>query len=117
MLQHLEVHGVHCLGVAGVEVVKLLLVLQHAGVGIAELGLVKGFAELLPCLLHLLVYFVLVLRHLLFYEHVGAVTLLGVAIINEWVVESVHVTGCLPYCGVHEYGGVYADDVVVQQYH
>ena len=116
-LKLLQVGPLHGAGVSLVQRVALLLVLHHAGVGLAELLLVEGVAEALACLGHLLLYLFVVLCYLVLNQVVGAVALLRVAVVYQRVVESVHVAAGLPYRGVHEYGGVYAHDVVVEQHH
>ena len=97
--------------------VTLLLVLQHAGIGRAELGLIECFAEALACLLLLLFNLLLVLGYLVLDEHVGAVTLLGVAVVYQRVIECIHVSTGLPGSGVHEDGGIQPHDIVVQLHH
>ena len=74
------------------QVVELLLVLQHARICLAELSLIEGIAELFLCLLYLFGNLVLIFRHLLLDEHVSAISLLGIPVVNEWVVECVNVT-------------------------
>ena len=97
--------------------VALLLEFEHASVGGAELGLVEGVAEALRSLGNLLVDLLVVLRHLVLDEDVGAITLLAVAVVDERVVERIHVSAGLPRGGVHEDGGIDADDVLVEQHH
>ena len=97
--------------------VALLLVLQDAGVGRAELLFVEGVAIFLGSLGHFLGDFLVILGYLVLDEHVRAVALLRVAVVDEGVVEGVHVSAGLPDGGVHEDGGVDAHDVLVQQHH
>ena len=99
------------------ESVALLLCLLHALAGGEILCFVKRVAEALACLSHLFLYLLVVLCYLVLYQHVCAVALLRVAVVDERVVESVHVSACLPYRWVHENGGVDAHDVLVQQHH
>ncbi len=117
LLQLVQVIGIHRLLETLVQGVALLLELDDATVGGAELSLVEGFAETLGSLGYLLVNLLVVLRHLILDEHIGAVALLGVAVVDEGVVEGVHVAAGLPCCGVHEDGSVDADDILVQQHH
>ena len=109
--------GIHGLGIAFVQGVALGLVLQHAGVGRAELGFIEGVAILLGSLGHFLVDFLVVLGYLVLDEHVGAVALLRVAVVDEGVVEGIHMSAGLPDGGVHEDGRVDAHDVLVEQHH
>ena len=97
--------------------VALLLMLEHTGIGSTEFLLIKGVAELLGGLGNLLVYLLLVLGYLVFDEHVGTITLLGVAVIDKWVVERIDVAGSLPHGRVHEDGSVDTYDIVVHQHH
>ena len=99
------------------EVIALLHVLEHTGVGGAELGLVKVGAELLGSLGHLLVYLLVVLGDLVFYQIVGTIAFLAVAIVDERIVESVDMTRSLPHGGVHEDGCIDTHDIAVEQHH
>ncbi len=120
LLEAVEVDAARCvhgLLVAVVEVVELSLVLEHTLVGGAELCSVELVAEALAGLFYLLLNLILVLAHLLFDEDIGTIALLRVAIVDEGVVEGVHVSAGLPSGGVHEDSGVDAHDVLVQQHH
>ena len=64
------------------EFVALLLILEHAGIGLAEHRLVKLVAKTLSSLLTLLVHLLLDLGDLVLDEHVGAVALLAVAVVD-----------------------------------
>ena len=86
------------------ESVALLLVLDYASVGSAELSLVEALAEALASLGNLLLNLLVVLCNLVFDENVGTVALLRVAVVDERVVESVYVSACLPDSRVHEDG-------------
>ena len=97
--------------------IALLLVLQHACIGGTELCFVESLAVLLGGLLHLFVNLLVVLCQLVLYQHVGAVALLAVLVVNQGIVEGVHVSAGLPYGGVHENGGIDTHDVLVEQYH
>ena len=99
------------------ERIAFLLVLEHAWVGLTELGLVEAVAKTLGGLLHLFVDFLLILGNLVLDEHIGTIALLRVAVVDEGVVEGVDVSAGLPHHGVHEDGGVDADNVVVEQHH
>ena len=102
---------------AAVQVVVFLLVLDDTGIGGAELRLVEGVAILFLGLLDLLLNLVLILCHLLLDEYVGAIALLGVAVVDEGIVEGIDVSAGLPRGGVHEDSGVDAHDILVQEHH
>ena len=99
------------------QFVTPLLVVEHAGIGLAEHRLVELVTEALGSLLAFLVDLLLDLGDLVLDEHVGAVALLAVAVVNQGVVERVHMARSLPDGGVHEDGAVDAHDVLVQQGH
>ncbi len=99
------------------ELLTLLDVLCHAGIGLAIECFVERFAESLGGFGHLFLDLVVDLGYLLFDEHVGAIALLGVAVVDQRIVECVDVAGSLPDGGVHEYGGVDSDDVLVEESH
>ena len=117
LLELFKVGTLHGLGVAGVKFVTLLLMLEDAGIGLAELLLVEGVTKLLGGFLHLLVDLLLVFGDLILDEHIGTIAFLRVAVVDERVVESVDVTAGLPYGRVHEDGGVNAHDIVVKKHH
>ena len=109
--------SVHYLLEAVMQVVILLLILEDTLVRCTELCFVEAVAETLLSLFYLLLNLILVLRHLLFDEHVGTIALLRVTVVDEWVVEGIHVSACFPSGGVHEDGCVDAHDVLVQEHH
>ena len=109
--------GVHGVGIALVQGVALLLVFQHAGVGSTELCLIEGIAKTLGSLGHFLVYLFVILGYLVFDEYVGTIAFLGVAVVDEGVIECVHMSAGFPYRGVHEDGRVNTHDVLVEQHH
>ena len=78
---------------------------------------VEGVAETFVCFVALLVDFFLNLGNVVFDENVSPVTLFGVFVVNQGVVEGVDVAGCLPDAGVHKDGGVDADDVLMVLHH
>ena len=117
LLQFVEIHLVHRCCVALVQRVALLLVLNHAGVGLAEFLLVESLAEAFLGLVNLFLYLFLVFSNLVFNQHIGTIALFRVAVVNQRVVESVHVSAGLPYRRVHEDGRVDAHDVLVEQHH
>ncbi len=117
LLEFLEVVGVHGVAEALVQGVALLLVFQHAGVGGAELLFVEGLAEAFARLGYFLFDFLLILGNLVLDEHVGAVALFRVAVVDQRVVEGVDVSRRFPDGGVHEDGRVDAHDVLVEQHH
>ena len=114
LLQSLEVGTLHSLGIAGVEGIALVLGLLHSLTRFHILFLVEGIAKTFACLGNLLLDFLVILGNLVFDEHVGAIALLRVAVVNQRVVECIHMSTCLPDGGVHEDSRVDAHDVLVQ---
>ena len=104
-------------GIALMDLVDFLLVLKHAGVGGDKLLAVEVLSEAFVGFLALLLYFLLDLGYVVFYEHVGAVAFLAVFVVDEGVVEGVHVSAGLPDARVHEDGAVYAHNVLVHLHH
>ena len=76
LLQHLQVRTLHSLSIAGMEIIKLLLVLQNARISCTELSLIKAIAETLLSLGNLLGNLLLILSHVILDEHIGTITLL-----------------------------------------
>ena len=95
----------------------LRCVLKHPGVGLTEHCLVKRFAETLGSLCYLFLDLILDLGYLLLDEHIGAVTLLGILVVNQRIVERIHMTGSLPYGRVHKDRRVNAHDILVKESH
>ncbi len=82
-----------------------------------ELLAVESLAEALGGFCGLFIDFFVELGKMVFDEHVGAVALLGVAVVDQRVVESVDMARCFPDCGVHEYRRIDAHDILVEQSH
>ena len=57
------------------------------------------------------------LKQIILDEHIGTIALLRVAVVDEGIIESIHVTRSLPYRRVHENGRVDTHDVLVQHRH
>ena len=93
------------------------LVFQHTTVGTAELSLIESLTKTLGSFGHFFVYLVIVLGKLVLYQHIGTITFLGIAVVNQRVIESVHVSAGFPDSGVHKDSRVDADNIFVQQYH
>ena len=109
--------SIHHLLVALMKSIALLLSLTNTLRSLAILGLVEAVAKTLTGFLHLLLNLVVVLGNLLLDEHIRTITLFGVAVVNEGIVERIHMAGGLPCCGMHEDGGIDAHDVLVKQHH
>ncbi len=99
------------------ERVTFLCQLYHAAVGAAKLLLVETFAEAFLGLGNLFVNLCVKLGKFLLDEHIGAVALFRVAVVDQRVVECVYVTRRFPYRGVHEDSRVDTYDVFVEQCH
>jgi len=82
---------VHSQREAFVQGIAFGLVFEHASVCGAELGFVEGFAEAFCGFGYLFCDFIIDFCNLVFDEHVGAVALLAVAVVDEGVVEGVDV--------------------------
>ncbi len=112
-----QVVFVHGLGVAGVYLVALGLVFEHAGVRLAEHGFVEACAEPLGGFLHFFFNLFIVFGHEVLDEHIGAVAFLAVSVVDERVVEGIDMPRSLPGGGVHEDGRVDAHHVFVEHGH
>ena len=95
----------------------MLLMLHHAGVRLAEHGLVETVTKTFSGFLYFLVDFVFYLCQLLLDKYVGTITFFAVAVINQWVIERIYVTGSFPCCRVHEDSGIDTDNILMQQRH
>ena len=91
--QPLQVVGIQRLRHAGANLVHLLPVAQHVGIGGTELLLVEALAELAAAFLDLLGYLLLQFCDVVLDKHVGTVTLLGVLVVDKRVIEGTHMAG------------------------
>ena len=117
LFEFIEVVVVHGLLVALVQGIKVLLVLEYARVRLTEHSLIKTLAETFGGFLDFLVDLLLYLAELIFDEYVGAVTFLGVTVVDERIIESIYVTGGFPGRRMHEDSRVDTYYVVVEQGH
>ena len=85
--------------------------------GLAVLGLVESLTETLAGLLDLLLDLLVLLGDPILDQHVGAVALLRIAVVDQRIVEGRHVARSLPRLGVHEDGGIESHDILVQLDH
>ena len=92
LFQLVEIVGVHGFRVTLVQLVAFGLMLKHAAVSLAELRLVESIAETLCGFRHFLVDLLIKLGDLILYQHIGAVTLLAVAIVDQRIVEGIDVS-------------------------
>ena len=92
-------------------------VLLDALVGSFEHVLVERVTEALAGFLYLFGNLVVVLGNLVLDEDIRAVAFLGIAVVNQRIVEGVHVSRSLPSGRVHKDSGIDADDVLMQQRH
>ena len=97
--------------------VALGLLFEHAGICRTELGLVESLTEALGSLGHLLVDLLVILGDLIFDQHIRAVALLAVTVVDKRIIKGIDVTGRLPNCRMHKDGAVETDDVLMQQHH
>ena len=88
--------------------------LFDALVGGFEHLFVKALTETFACFLYFLGDFLVVFSDLIFDQNVCAITLLGVAVVDQRIIERVHVTGGFPGRRVHEDSGIDTDDVLMQ---
>ena len=87
LLQFGQVVVIHRLLVTCMQLVTLLLILEHTRVGLAEHRLIELVAEAFGGFLYLLVHLLLDLGDLVLDEHIGAIAFLAVSVINQRVVE------------------------------
>ena len=99
------------------QCVALLLGFLHALAGLHIFCLVERVTETLASLLNLFLNLLVVFGNLVLNQHVGTIALLTVAVVDEGIVESIHVARGLPDGGVHKNGAVNTHDILVQQNH
>ena len=96
LLQLIEIRSLHGSRIAGMQIITLLLGFLHTLTGLQILSLIEAVAE---------------------DQHVSTITLLRVAVVDQGIVESIHMSRSLPYRRVHKDGAVDAHDVLVQHRH
>ena len=72
------------------NLVPFSLMLQHTRIGLAELRLVESLTKLLRGLSHLLIDLLLDLTQVILDQHIRTITFLRVAVINQGIVEGIH---------------------------
>ena len=117
LLQLGQVGTLHGGGKALVQCVALLLDFGHARRCCEVLLFVERIAESLAGFFHFLLDFLVVFRHLILNEHVGAIAFFRVAVVNQRVVERIDMARGLPNRRMHENGRVETHDVLVEQDH
>ena len=76
--------------------------------------IVEGFTKSFGGLFNLLLDFVLHFSYSILYQHISAVTLLGVLVVDHGIIEGIYVAGCFPCGGVHKDRRVEAHNVIMQ---
>ena len=117
LLQGLEIGVFEGLAQSLLGIVDLGLDAGHVGVGFFELNFVKAFTPFGAAFVNLLLDFGFLLGDGFFDQNIGAVAFFGIFVINQRVVEGVHVAGGFPNGGVHKNRGVQADNVIVELDH
>ena len=99
------------------DLVPFSLVLENTRVCLTEFCLIESVAKLLGRFGYLLIDFLLDLSQVILDQHVGTVSFLRILVIDQRVVERVHMARSFPDRRMHEDRGVDTDNVLVQQRH
>ena len=99
------------------DLVPLGFLAEDVGVCGAELSLVKRFSKAFFTLCNLLFYLLLNLAQVVLYKDIGTISFLGILIVDKGIVEGSYMAGGLPDAGMHEYGGVYTHDILIETCH
>ena len=89
-------------------------VLDHARIRLAEKFFVETFSETFARFLHLFLDLLILFGEEILEQHIGTVTFLRVAVVDQRIVECAHMARSLPGFGVHEDGRIDAYDVLVE---
>ena len=92
-------------------------VLQHARIGALKLRCVKGIAKALGRLFNFFLGFLLYLGTIVFYQHICTEAFFRIFIVYQRVIEGIYVAGGFPDGRVHQDGGVYPYDILVELHH
>ena len=84
--------------------VALGLVFQHTSIRAAELSFVKGISKTFSGFGHFLVYLVIILGKLVFYQNISTIAFLGITVINQRVIERIHMSTGFPDSRMHKDG-------------
>ena len=102
LTEFVQIIIVQSLGKTFMQGITFGLVFQHTTVGTAELSLIESLTKTLGSFGHFFVYLVIVLSKLVLYQHIGTITFLGIAVVNQRVIESIYVSAGFPDGGVHK---------------
>ena len=91
--------------------------LQNTTVGATKLSLIKSITESLGSLGHFFVYLLVIFGKLVFNQHIGTITFFRIAVVNQRIIECVHMSGSLPNSRMHKNSRINTYDVLVQQHH
>src|SRR5699024_1174705 len=91
--------------------------LQNTTVRATELSLIKRITESHGSLGHFFVYLLVNLDKLFFNQHIGTITFFRIAVVNQRIIERVHMSGSLPNSKMHKNSRINSYDVLVQQHH
>ena len=97
--------------------ITFFLIFLHFGRCGTILSFIERITKTLASLCHLLFNLLIIFGNLVLDKHIRTITLLAVSVVNKRIIESIHVTTGLPDGGMHKNTRIYADDVVMKQYH
>ena len=107
----------HSFGISCMECIAFCTCFCHSWRSLQIFCLVETVTKAFSCFCHFLLNLLVVLCYLVFNEHICTITLLGIAVIDEWVVECIHVSGSFPDGRVHKDSGVDSHDILVHEHH
>ena len=90
---------------------------QYTCVSAAELSFIECITEFLCSFCNFLIDLFVVFSNLVFNQHIGTITFLRVAVIDQRIVERIHVSRSLPDSRMHEDSRINTYDIFMQQYH
>ncbi len=95
----------------------LVLVAHHARVGAQVLLLIEALAKSLFSLFDFLLYLLSNLLYMVLDQHIRAVALLTVFVVDQRIIKSIHVTRSLPSRWVHENRRINTNNIFVHLHH
>ena len=54
---------------------------------------------------------------MILYQHIGPISFLGIFIVNQGIIEGIHMAGGFPCGGMHKNSSVDPNDILIELYH
>ena len=100
-----------------IDAINLGLIFHHPRVGCAIHRRIKSLTKSLGSFVYFLVDFLSDFLLMILKQHIGAITLFAVFVVDHGITKPIHVTAGLPNLGVHKDGRINPNDVLIELGH